>query len=171
MLGSLVVMLRFLALCTYCAMLFGMAGCGKTPTPSPVSPDVSGSTDHGHAHHGAGPHGGTLTDWGGGAYHVEFTVDHDQQEVTVYLLGDDGKTPSPIKADEIQLSINDPTCQVTLKAASQEGDPEGSTSRFIGKHESLGVVREFAGTITGVVDGTPYSGDFQEEAHGAHNHP
>ena len=73
-----------------------------------------------------------------------------------------------IKAEEIQLSIKDPAMQVTLKAMAQEGDPEGSASRFVGNHESLGVVQEYAGTITGVVDGTPYSGDFKEEPHEAH---
>jgi hypothetical protein len=60
--------------------------------------------------------------------------------------------------------------QVTLQAAPQEGDPQGKTSRFTGTNEKLGVVREYAGTMTGVVDGTPYSGDFKEEAHGDHKH-
>ncbi len=128
------------------------------------------SDDHSHSGHGAGPHDGTLADWGGGKYHVEFTVDHDKQEATIFVLGDDEKTPSPIKAEEIQLSISDPAMQVTLKAAPQEGDPEGSASRFVGNHESLGVVQEYAGTITGVIEDTPYSGDFKEEPHGAHSH-
>ena len=119
----------------------------------------------GHGH-GAGPHDGTLADWGGGKYHVEFTVDHDKQEGTVYILGDDEKSPSPIKAEEIQLSIKDPAMQVTLKAMPQDGDPEGTASRFVGNHESLGVVQEYEGTITGVIDGTPYSGNFKEEPHG-----
>ena len=56
--------------------------------------------------------------------------------------------------------------QVILKAMPQEGDPEGTASRFVGNHESLGVVQEYEGTITGVVDGTPYSGNFKEEPHG-----
>lgn len=152
-----------------------VAGCGgsKEPSPSGTQGDASPSTGHtdNHAHgHGAGPHDGTLADWGGGKYHVEFTVDHDKQEATVYILGDDEKTPVPIKAEEIQLSIKEPVMQVTLKAAPQEGDPAGSASRFVGNHESLGVVQEYEGTITGVVDGTPYSGDFKEEPHGAHEH-
>jgi hypothetical protein len=37
------------------------------------------------------------------------------------------------------------------------------SSRFVGKHEKIGVEQEFAGTIVGEVDGTPYTGDFQEE--------
>ena len=151
-----------------------VTGCGDSQQPTTSGPQANGeqstehSDDHSHSGHGAGPHEGTLADWGGGKYHVEFTVDHNKQEATVFILGDDEKTPSPIKAEEIQLSISDPVMQVTLKAAPQEGDPEGSASRFVGNHESLGVVQEYAGTITGVIDETPYSGDFKEEPHEDH---
>ncbi len=151
-----------------------MVGCGAKPGDEPTTETAASSeeSDHGHPHeeegghgHGAGPHDGTLADWGGGKYHVEFTVNHDKQEGTVYILGNDEKTPSPIKAEEIQLSIKDPEMQVTLKASPQEGDPEGTASRFVGNHEGLGVVQEYEGTITGVVDDTPYSGNFKEEPH------
>ncbi|HUG67139.1 MAG TPA: hypothetical protein VMM76_05285 [Pirellulaceae bacterium] len=149
-------------------------GCGGSSQPAPSATPESlppQAAEHApHAGHGTGPHDGTLADWGGGKYHVEFTVDHDKQQATVYILGNDEKTPVPIKTEEIQLSISDPVMQVTLKAMPQEGDPEGSASRFVGNHESLGVVQEYAGTITGVVDGTPYSGDFKEEPHAAHDH-
>ncbi len=153
-----------------------MVGCGGSQQPATAAPRASGEQsaehphDHSHSGHGAGPHDGTLADWGGGKYHVEFTVDHNKQEATVFILGDDEKTPSPIKCEEIQLSISDPVMQVTLKAAPQEGDSEGTASRFIGNHESLGVVQEYAVTITGLVDDTPYSGDFKEEPHGDHDH-
>ena len=145
-----------------------VAGCGDAQQPATSGMNGNAQQPARHSGHGAGPHDGTLADWGGGKYHVEFTVDHDKQEATVFILGDDEKTPSPIKAEEIQLSISDPVMQVTLKAAPQEGDPEGSASRFVGNHESLGVVQEYAGTITGVVDGTPYAGDFSEQA--GHDH-
>ncbi|MDA1049353.1 MAG: hypothetical protein O3C40_02595 [Planctomycetota bacterium] len=153
-----------------------VVGCGgskppATPTtPAAPSQPAAHADDHAHSGHGAGPHDGTLADWGGGKYHVEFTVDHDKQEGTVYILGDDEKTASPITSAEIQLIIKDPPMQVALKAAPQEGDPEGSASRFVGNHESLGVVQEYAGTITGLIDDTPYSGDFKEEPHGTHAH-
>ena len=156
-----------------------VAGCGVSVEPAPSdtptqSKQHSDDHDHsGHDHsghdHGAGPHDGTLADWGGGKYHVEFTVDHDKKEVTVYVLGGDAKTPMPIAAEAIQLTIKDSMMQVELMAAAQEGDSEGSASRFVGNHESLAVVKEYAGTITGVIDGTPYSGDFKEESHGAHD--
>ncbi|MCC9601356.1 hypothetical protein LOC67_12440 [Stieleria sp. JC731] len=158
-------------------------GC-KSSTESD-SPTASVEDDNGHDHgdgegqhdhsveghgHGVGPHDGTVADWGGGKYHVEFTVNHDKQEATVYILGSDEATAVPIEAESIELSITDPSMQVTLNASPQDSDPEGKASRFVGNHEKLGVVQEYAGTMSGVVDGTPYSGDFKEEAHGDHAH-
>ena len=141
-------------------------------TTTPAASTTPAKDDHGHAHagHGAGPHEGTLADWGGGKFHVEFTVDHDKQEATVYILGSDEKSPTPIKAKdgEVLLAIKAPEFQVTLKAVPLEREAEGTCSRFVGKHESLGIVQKFAGTISAEVDGTPYAGDFKEEPHGDH---
>jgi len=86
------------------------------------------------------------------------------------VLGSDEKTPAPIDAESVELSITDPEMQVTLWAEPQEGDPQGDSSRFVGTHEKLGAVQEYAGTMTDGVKGTPYSGDFKEEAHGDHDH-
>ena len=47
---------------------------------------------------------------------------------------------------------------------------DGQSSCYGGTHESLGIVREFAGTISGEVDGTPYAGEFAEHPHGDHDH-
>ena len=65
----------------------------------------------------------------------------------------------------VTVNINDPKFQVELAAAPLEGEAEGTASRFVGKHENLGKVQEFAGSISGEVDGTPYVGDFKEEPH------
>src|SRR6056297_239301 len=173
----------FLLLCVLTAGV-GCNQSGSPPEPDQNSVSESSVDDHGHDHaagethdhsvaghaHGVGPHDGTIADWGGGTYHVEFTVDHDKQQATAYILGSDEKTATPIDAESIELSITDPEMQVVLNADPQEGDPEGKSSRYVGTDEKLGVVQEYAGTITGVVDGTPYSGDFKEEAHGDHDH-
>ena len=158
------------------ALLF--VGCAPADAPAdPATPSPVATDDHGHEHeegghsHGDAPHGGTLADWGGGKYHVEFTVDHDKQSSTVYLLGDDAVTPSPVKAADgkLLLSIDEPAFQVDLVAEPLEGEADGAASRYTGTHESLGIVREFSGSISGEVDGTPYVGEFKELPHG-HEH-
>src|SRR5437016_3990593 len=84
-------------------------GCGGKDGSAPrgdAKADKKGAKGGKGGHtHGAGPHGGTVADWGGGKYHVEFTVDHPKQEATVYLLGEDEQTPVPIKAKDGQLLL------------------------------------------------------------------
>ena len=157
----------FLVLASVVSIQF--AGCGSASTPAPKTSEKT-STSHDDHHHGDAPHGGTLLDWGGGAYHVEFTVDHDKKETVVYIIGSDAKSPAPIKADKIQLSINEPAFQVELAAKPLDGEADGKSSRFVGQHENLGKVQEFAGTISGEVEGTPYTGDFKELPHADHKH-
>lgn len=140
-------------------------GCG-TSAPAPAK---KGAVDTGHDHGHAAPHGGTVADWGGGAFHVEFTVDHPKKEATVYVLGSDGKTAAPVKTEKIRLILLDPATEIELTAKPLEGEAEGSASRFVGTHDNLGIVKEFAGTISGEVAGTPYVGEFKEVA-GDHGH-
>lgn len=145
---------------------------GCTPSaPAPAVKPGSGPAKPGakveHAH-GEGPHGGALADWGGGAYHVEFTVDHDKKEVTVYLVGSDEKSPAPIKADKIHLVIDAPKTEIDLAAKPLAGESGGKSSRFVAVHDTIGIVREFSGTISGEIEGTPYSGDFKELPHDEH---
>ncbi|HZL90891.1 MAG TPA: hypothetical protein VFB96_21175 [Pirellulaceae bacterium] len=144
------------------ALVFSL-GCGRQPGATPPGDAKSDKATAGDHHHGSGPHGGVIADWGGGMYHVEFIVDHDKQESVVYVLGSDAKTDAPVRAEKLLLDINEPQFQVELSPLPQAGEPEGASSRFVGKHESLGKVQEFAGTITGEVEGTPYSGEFKEE--------
>ena len=58
-----------------------IVGCSEkksdTPTAQKSGTEANSESDHGHPHegegshgHGAGPHDGTLADWGGGKYHV-----------------------------------------------------------------------------------------------------
>ncbi len=152
-------------------------GCGQPPSPpqAPAAATKPNEKDHDHPHgqdghhdHGAGPHGGTLADWGGGKYHVEFTVDHDKKEAVIYVLGKDEKTAAPIITSEgtLLLTIKEPAFQVRLVARPLEGETDiGLSSCYVGTHESLGIVREFSGTISGDVEGVPYAGEFAEQPH------
>lgn len=154
------------------ALMAALVGCGKPASEAPGEPDrgaAAGADNHDDHHHGAGPHGGTIIEWGGGAYHLEFVVDHDAKSATAYVLGGDAETPAPIEADNLTLAVTEPAFETDLAAQPLDGETAGTASRFVGAHDSLGIVREFAGTITGEVEGTPYSGDFAEEA-GDHGH-
>lgn len=124
----------------WAAAFFLIVGCGPhagnnatNAVPNSVEPK-NGADDH---IHGVGPHGGTVSDWGG-KYHVEFTVEHPKQEARVYILGRDAKKSAAIKADKLHLKIKEPPFEVELKADPQPGDPPGTTSCFAGKHERLG---------------------------------
>ena len=150
--------------------LAAVIGCGSQPnnaakTSGGAKTDAKTPEKEEHSH-GSGPHGGTITDWGGGAFHVEFTVNHDKKEATVYILGGDEKSPTPIKTAKVHLVINDPATELDLTAQPLDGEKVGA-SRFVGTHDNLGKVQEFAGTISGDVEGTPYTGDFKEVAEAA----
>jgi len=147
--------------------LLALSGCsGGEAEKQQAANGHDGHRDHSGEHdHAPGPHDGTIVDWGGGKFHVEFTVDHDKQEVAVYVLGRDEKTAVPISATQIHLNIKDPAIDVALAPSPQTGDPEGSASRFVGMHDGFAVVKDYEGSISGVVDGTPYSGEFSEEEH------
>jgi hypothetical protein len=148
---------------TFLLLALLTTGCsGKKDDSKPK--DNTKKTDKDEHEHGAGPHKGTIIEWGpDDKYHLEFTVDHPAKEVKVYVLGGDAKTAKPIKTDKFTLTIKKPAFQIELKPLPEKGDPEGTTSCFAGKHDNFGVKQEFEGSVTGVLDGKQYTGDFKEE--------
>jgi hypothetical protein len=129
------------------------------------------SHDGEHAHdaehaHGAGPNGGVVFDLG--SHHAEFTVDHGKKECQIVVLGDDEKTPAAIAAGELLLHIKEtktkegtvvPPMTIMLKPAETT---DGKASKFVGTDPGLGNVADFAGTVSGELDGKPFQGDFKE---------
>lgn len=144
------------------AIVFSLAvvGCGQHGGDA-KKPDKVAKKDDDHEH-GPGPHGGTIIEFGKG--HAEFTVDHRKELATVYILDESVKKAVPITAEKLLLSIKNPQFQADLMAAPMDGDPKGKSSRFVGKHEKLGVEQEFEGTVSGEIEGKPYLGDFKEKA-------
>ena len=155
-------MTRWLVFPALAALLAFAACCNKddkTNTPK-IKP-----AEHGHPEEG--PHGGALAEWGDDdEYHLEFTVDHKTQEATVYVLDGTGKKTKPIKNKDLTLTLKQtPAVTVKLVAKPDKDDPVGTSSRFVGKHEALGKVQEFQGTIGGELNGEQRVGDFAEKAH------
>lgn len=147
-----------------------LAGCTQPASPTKVAIKSAQASTPGKPHdhsHDVGPHKGTIFDFG--KYHAEFTVDHKKQEVVVYILGDDMDTPTPVTADKLDLTIKTPAFTVELKPMPDAKDPAGKSSRFVGKDTKFGKEQEFEGTVAGVVDGKPSTGNFKEEDHD-HDH-
>lgn len=166
-----------------CVALIVCVGCeGKQDAKKGSSESQVAVDDHGHAEghdhdqsqdevvdhsqaghsHGKGPHGGVVVDWGGGKYHVEIVFEHAAKSATAYILGADEKTPIPIDAATVELTIKEPAVTMILTAVSPTPGDAGKAAEFTGSNESLSTVQEYAGAITGVVSGTPYTGEFKE---------
>jgi hypothetical protein len=123
----------------------------------------------GHSH-GTGPNRGVVFDLG--ANHAEFLVDHAKQQCQVLILDADGKAAAPIVAEELVLITKD------TKTADGKGVPamtivllptdasQGKAAKFVGTDPGIANVADFAGTVTGEIDGKPASGEFDEAAAG-----
>src|SRR5215468_8485464 len=110
-----------------CAIIFGVTGCPNKPTLGTQPPSE-------HDHPSTGPHKGTLAEWGEHDYLLEFTVDHDTKEATVYVLDGKAKDPKPIPSKTLTLSLKQsPPVTFALEAKPQTSDPAGQSSRFVGK--------------------------------------
>ena len=147
---------------------FLATSCSKSGDTKPAV-DKSGAAKAGptieHAH-GTGPNGGVVFDLG--KHHAEFTVDHGKQQCTIHFLGDDEKTPNAVVATEFTLIINETTTKDGTVVApmtitmSPESPTDGKASKFVGTDPGIGNVADFAGTVSGEIDGKPALGEFKE---------
>ncbi|WP_145248778.1 hypothetical protein [Aeoliella mucimassa] len=158
--------------------LLAFVGCSKspdTPTPPTTGPVAqTQSKPEGEHTHGAGPNGGVVFDLG--SHHVEFTVDHDAQTCKFLILGPDEKTPLPVAASEFVVRIAetktaDGTIVEPMTIIVEPVDPvDGKAAEFIGTDPGIANVADFAGKVSGQVNGKPASGEFDESASGGHGH-
>lgn len=149
-------------------------GCGKSePTPSAKPATTAPAAETAGHSHGTGPNGGVVFDLG--AYHAEFLVDHPKQECKVVLLGADEKSPASAAATELMLITNetktpDGTSVAPMTIVLSPVDAvDGKASSFVGTDAGIANVADFAGTVTGEIDGKPAAGEFDESQAG-HGH-
>jgi len=142
-----------------CLALLLVAGCAKPAAEKAAEQPAQASASEPHSH-GAGPNGGVVFDLG--AHHAEFTVDHEKQEATIFFF------ESPVAATELILNIQETQAAdgnkvapmtVTLTATDAA---DGKASTFVGADPGIGNVADFAGTVSGEIDGKPASGEFKE---------
>jgi hypothetical protein len=161
-------------------------GCIEQSTDSPIPPgsaqpttDAHDHSDHAHDHAAHGPHGGHLLELGGGQYHAEWTHDDlaDQEnakQVTVYILGEDAKTETPIAAESITINVSGgkEPMQYELKAVNAQ---DGKASQFSIEDPALIVALGMAGEgvearLNVSIDGTPYNAAIEHDHHDDHGH-
>lgn len=145
------------------ALAMGCADKTVVPTKPAGKPPTTAKDEDDDHDHGPGPHGGTVIEFG--KYHGEFCMDHGKKQATVYILDGGVKKAVAVAADKLTLAIRSPAFSVELKPAPQDGDPAGKASRFVATHDNFAKEQEFAGTVSGTLDGKPYSGDFKEVEH------
>ena len=144
-------------------------------TPPPVA--ENGHDDHHHHHHHElGPHEGHLIELGDHQYHAELVFDAETHAVTVYLSGHEVDETLAIPAESLTLSLMvDGAAQAfALAAAPQEGDAEGSSSRFelagdptIAEH--FDDVEQLEGHVEVTIEGNAFEGAISHD-HEAHGH-
>jgi hypothetical protein len=146
-----------------------MAGCSRSTdsgTSATGASDAAGQPPVAEHAHGTGPNGGVVFDLG--SHHAEFTVDHGKHECTILVLGDDEKTPTPISATEFVLNIEETkTADGTVVAPmtitmSPVDATDGKAAKFVGSDPGIGNVADFAGIVSGEIDGKPAMGEFKE---------
>jgi hypothetical protein len=148
------------------------AGCSPSKPASPTKLVTKSETKEGHDHAEHGPHGGILAEWPPD-YHAEVTFDHRAKQAVVYLLDSTAKRAArvePNKVSDMMLTITNvqPPVSIPLKHDAAKSGDQGLA--FVGTHDVLGKEMDFKGNVGGKLGMEPYTGEFDETAHG-HDHP
>lgn len=114
----------------------------------------------------AGPHKGTVIEWGEEELHPELVFDAKGGTVTAYIYGDHNDLhKAKLKAIDSKALIlslkTDPPTTIKLDPMPEKGDPKGSSTKFVGKHEVIKKDVKWTGTLAGKVGTKPYSGEFK----------
>jgi hypothetical protein len=146
------------SVCVVVLLLAG--GCTKPAEEKPAETAAQPAPKADSHSHGNGPNGGVVFDLG--SHHAEFTVDHPKQEATILFF------EAPVAATELVLNIQETQTAEGTKVApmtvtlSATDAADGKASKFVGKDPGIGNVADFAGTVSGEIDGKPASGEFKE---------
>lgn len=102
-------------------------------------------------------------------YLLEVCIDREAKEATVYVLKGNNVEPQPIEASELTLTLTnvEPPLEVRLRAAPQEEDPKGSSSRFKGTDPAFADKGALYGLLGGKVGEEEFLGEFDERARSA----
>jgi len=86
--------------------------------------------------------GGLYTE-AGGKQSCLLYINRAKKQATVYVVGEDGKTLSPIPTKAIEVQIKVMAQIITLKAISRESDPPEKSTRFEGRENVFGTETKY----------------------------
>ena len=154
--------------CAFAVSVFFLVMAGCTRDQNTQSPTAKGKDDDKHGHASTGPHAGALAEWGKDEFHAEFTLDHSAKQVTVYILDGKAKKAPPIDPDKVTnvtLSAKNTADSIFVEL---KHDPQKSGAggiAYVAGHEQFAKAGDYAGTISGKINGAPYSGTFTAKGH------
>jgi uncharacterized protein YceK len=146
-------------------MVLMLNGCGDS-----VKKKSSHKHGHGHSHDHAAPHDhhahhGGLVNEIGGTHHVEFVVDQDAKKVTLFVLGEDARSPAPIKAQPLSLQAkpegSSEFVTLALQPVPRDGEGPDKASRFEAVAEQLAAAKAFEAILRITVENKQYRTAFQ----------
>jgi hypothetical protein len=160
-------MLTFrMAMVLLVAPVLTLTGCGDAKKEDDKKP-AAHADDHGHGHEG--PHGGHIIELSD-AYHAELTHDDASKTITVYILDGKAEKNVAIAATELPLNlvVDGKPLQVKLAAAPEEGEAEGTASKFTVVDEAALEALESektTGRLIVEIDGKSYNGKLEHHDH------
>ncbi|MEM9381121.1 MAG: hypothetical protein AAGB93_14310 [Planctomycetota bacterium] len=159
---------RIVQTATVAAVAAALTACGGS----------DGHGDHDHEHEGhvhVAPNGGTLVELGDHVANVEFLLDSETGEMTMFALGAHAETSLRSPSESVTITIDnhgESTFDVVLAAQAAElsGETVGDSSKFVGKSDDLVGVDHFHGLIkTFNLKGTEWT-DVTFDFPGEHDH-
>ncbi len=162
------------AVLTCAALGWIVQGCAPSAPPPPPAATTGPAHDHDHGHDHAhpahGPHEGHLLELGSGKYHAEVVHDDAAKTVTIYLLGEDSKTPAPIAEESLVISavVDGKPQQFQLAAKPLEGEADGQSSRYHSSDPTLAAACDDAmskARLSVTIEGRPYNVAVEPHGH------
>ena len=137
-----------------------LAGCGDKKEGVPAK-GTEKPAESAHDHPEA-PHGGELLELGEEEAHLELGHDSKGGNVTVYVLGKDGKTPIAVAAPTIVVATKEGPKEFALTAVNPKAD--GTADTWKGTHAAL-AVEPLDGRIRVTVAGKAYQSPLEAAPH------
>lgn len=130
------------------ALLLAGTGC-KDSSQDHSTAEHSHAHDHGHTH--VAPHGGTVVVLGDEAFHLEFVLDQEAGQLTMWILDGHLENFVRVAAPSLRLraTIGSASHDLELAAVASQatGETVGDASMFAGRADWLKTTPEFAAVI------------------------